>query len=75
MESGLLTHQISVRVSSPGMYVPPPPFCRASGGYIDPTALATGLTAADDTARYAHVLSLGESRCGQKRQAKHEHHK
>ena len=55
------------------------PFCRASGGYIDPTALATGLTAgltaADDTARYAHVLSLGESRCGQKRQAKHEHHK
>ena len=51
------------------------PFCRASGGYIDPTALATGLTAADDTARYAHVLSLGKSRCGQKRQAKHEHHK
>ena len=45
------------------------------GFYIDPTALATGLTAADDTARYAHVLSLGESRCGQKRQAKHEHHK
>lgn len=36
---------------------------------------ATGLTAADDTARYAHVISLGKSRCGQKRQAKHEHHK
>ena len=65
------------------------PFCRASGGYIDPTALAggatgwykdstalaTGLTAADDAARYASVLSLGKSRCGQKRQAKHEHHK
>ena len=65
------------------------PFCRAAGRHIDPaalaggatgwykdsTALATGLTAADDTARYAHVLSLGESRCGQKRQAKHEHHK
>ena len=38
MESGLLVHQISVRVSSPEIYVPPPPFCRASGGYIDPAA-------------------------------------
>ena len=68
------------------------PFCRASGGYIDPTALAggatgwykdstalatalaTGLTAADDTARYAHVLSLGKSRCGQQRQAQRQRH-
>ena len=50
------------------------PFCRASGGYIDPTALATGLTAADDTARYAHVLSLGKSRCGQQGQAQCQRH-
>ena len=55
------------------------PFCRASGGYIDPTALATGLTAtgltaADDTARYAHVLSLGEDCRGQRRQTERQRH-
>ena len=50
------------------------PFCRASGGYIDPTALATGPTAADDTVRYAHVLSLGKSRCGQQRQTQRQRH-
>ena len=50
------------------------PFCRTARGYKDSTALATGLTAADDTARYAHVLSLGKSRCGQERQAERQRH-